>query len=199
MSRNTKNVSTRKPYCKVCHDAGKPESEYTGHWVKDRDGKTLCPTLLNTECRYCYKLGHTAKFCDILAKNNKEREKAERRQSGIESQSVALKKPVVQKKPQNAFACLCDSDSEEEVSKPNTIVESFPVLGVASNKIEVSIPKVEAEVKTGWAAIVAKPKPVEVPRQTGFVVLSDYIKPAAIESKPVIRPTVFTKSTIAFF
>ena len=35
----SKNVSMKKPYCKVCHDAGKTESEYTSHWVKDLTGK----------------------------------------------------------------------------------------------------------------------------------------------------------------
>ena len=186
MSRNTKNVksaATKKPYCKVCHDAGKPESEYTSHWVKDLTGKTTCPTLLNTECRYCYKLGHTAKFCDVLAKNNKEKEKAERR-----SQAVAPKPaPAVQKKPANAFASLCDdSDSEEEVSNTNTIVNEYPVLCEPAKKVET-------EVKTGWAAIAAKPKPVEVPRQSGFVVLSDYIKKAP-EEQPKPKPVVEAKA-----
>lgn len=201
MSRNTKNVKSaanKKPYCKVCHDAGKPESEYTSHWVKDLTGKTTCPTLLDTECRYCYKLGHTAKFCDVLAKNNKEREKAERR---TQSQAVAPKPaPAVQKKPQNVFAGLCDSDSEEEVSPTTNIVNEYPSLGTPAKKVKVErglaaveLPKVQSEVKTGWAAIVAKPKPVEVQRQPGFVVLSDYIKkapkgsPDGLEAKPVVQ------------
>jgi hypothetical protein len=167
MSRNIKNNS-KKPYCKVCHDAGKPESEYTSHWVKDLTGKTTCPTLLDTECRYCYKLGHTAKFCDVLAKNNKEKEKIERR-----AQSAAPKQTSQKKKPQNTglvmgnvFAALCDvSDSEEEVSNTNTIVNEYPSLGTPAKKVKVErglvaveLPKVQPEVKTGWAAIAAKPK-----------------------------------------
>jgi hypothetical protein len=142
MSRNN---NARKPYCKVCFDAGKPEIEYTSHWLKDRNGKTLCPTLLNTECRYCYKLGHTAKFCDILSKNNLE---SERR-----SQTAAKEKPkqkVVQKKPTNIFATLCDSSDSEKEIKVTTIVD-YPVLGAPAKKDK-------PEVKTGWAAIAAKPK-----------------------------------------
>lgn len=192
MSRNTNNVKSeanKKPYCKVCHDAGKPESEYTSHWVKDLTGKTSCPTLLNTECRYCYKVGHTAKFCNVLAKNNKEKEKAERRQSGagLGSQAVATKPvPAVQKKQQNVFSGLCDSDSEEEV-RPANIVNEYPVLCKPAKKVET-------EVKTSWAAIAAKPKPVEVPRQTSFVVLSDYIKKALEEQpKPKPKPVVEAK------
>jgi len=194
MSRTTKNVKSgadKKPYCKVCHDAGKPESEYTSHWVKDLTGKTTCPTLLNTECSYCYKLGHTAKFCDVLAKNNKEKEKAERR-----SPAVARKQPppAVQRKPVNGFAALCDdSESEEDVSNTNTIVNEYPVLQSGARLGCEPAKKVETEVKTGWAAIVAKPKPVEVPRQSGFVVLSDYIKKAP-EEQPKPKQVVETKT-----
>ena len=54
------------PYCKVCHDAGRPESEYTSHYVKDQpgsNGKVVCPTLLNQACRICNKTGHTSSYC----------------------------------------------------------------------------------------------------------------------------------------
>jgi hypothetical protein len=187
MSRTTKNVvSAKKPYCKVCHDAGKPESEYTSHWVKDLTGKNTCPTLLNTECRYCYKLGHTAKFCDVAKKNNKEKERFERK-----SQAVAPKPAVVQKKPVNGFAALCeDSDSEEE-EVSNTIVNEYPSLCQTAKKVEVSQP----EVKTGWAAIAAKPKEVkkvvEPTKPTGLVMLSDYIKTEVkVEEKKVEQPKV---------
>ena len=181
MSRNTKNV-TKKPYCKVCHDAGKPESEYTSHWVKDLTGKTTCPTLLNTECRYCYKRGHTTKFCDVLAKNNKERERAERSTQVVTSRKQPA--PAVQKKPANVFESLCDdNEPEEEVS--NTIVQSGARLGNEYPVLSEPAKKVETEVKTGWAAIVSKPKPVEVPRQSNIVVLSDYIK-----KEPVVEAKI---------
>lgn len=184
MSRNTKinqgaNQASKKPYCKVCFDAGKPESEYTSHWVRslpDRYGKTtvVCPTLLSTECRFCYKLGHTAKFCPVLEQNKKDKERADRRaQVATESEK---QKPKVQetKKFASGFDALrYDSDSEEEVkvssvSKP---VEEFPVLGAPKSmttnvkkNIEVKLPSVQAEVKTGWAAIAAKPKETDATR-----------------------------------
>ena len=80
--------TNKKPYCKVCHDAGKPESEYTSHYVRsmpDRNGVTTvtCPTLLCTECNYCYKLGHTTKFCPVIAanKNSHQNKKYEKRET----------------------------------------------------------------------------------------------------------------------
>jgi hypothetical protein len=54
------------PYCKVCRDAGRSESEYTSHYVKDQpgsNGKVVCPTLLNQACRICNKTGHTSSYC----------------------------------------------------------------------------------------------------------------------------------------
>jgi len=62
---NSKNT-TATPYCKVCRDAGKPESEYTSHFVKDQpgpNGKVICPTLLNQACRICNNTGHTSSYC----------------------------------------------------------------------------------------------------------------------------------------
>lgn len=174
MSRtaNTKNVP--KPHCKVCFDAGKPESEYTSHWVRtlpDRSGKTTitCPTLLNTECRYCYQSGHTTKFCKVLEKQNKDRERAEKVDKKAEKK-VAKKTP---RPAANAFALLCeDSDTdEEEVSEYPTLLKVL---------LPTVKPEAKPEVKTGWAAIVAKPaevkKIIEPTKPTGLVMLSDYIK-----------------------
>jgi len=75
MSR--KQISV-KPCCKVCKDAGKSEAMFSSHFVKDRTGKVICPLLLSQECRYCFKLGHTVKFCQAL-NNGEPGEKGARR------------------------------------------------------------------------------------------------------------------------
>lgn len=65
-SKSFKTTTASTPYCKVCHDAGRPSSEYTSHYVKDQpgpDGKVVCPTLLNQNCRICQKPGHTSTYC----------------------------------------------------------------------------------------------------------------------------------------
>lgn len=185
MSRNVQ--ANKKPHCKVCFDAGKPVSEYTSHWVRslpDRDGKTtvICPTLLDTECRYCYNFGHTAKFCPAIKQREKEREKADRRAKATE---VEKSKPKIQeKKNTSVFAALMEeSDTEEEVKVSNP-VENYPVLCAPTKKVE------NQEVKTGWAAIAAKPAEVKKPepaKLTGLM-LSDFIKveeKKAVDVKPV--------------
>ena len=77
-ARNTKIVNTnnknmkmplqeKRAYkCKVCFDAGKPESLYNNHFVRqtpDINSKVVCPTLLSLVCFYCQKKGHTPSRC----------------------------------------------------------------------------------------------------------------------------------------
>ena len=84
-SRNIANHKTSvvaaNPFCKVCSDAGKSEKEYTSHFVKDqpgRDGKVVCPTLLNQACRICHNTGHTSSYCSQYRSRRDYREEPRR-------------------------------------------------------------------------------------------------------------------------
>ena len=114
-----------KTLCKVCQDAGKTEQEYTNHSVRDKSGKTLCPTLLAQECRHCYKNGHTVKYCPLL-KAHSEPVKAE----------IVKPKPVITK-PKNVFMVL-ESDSEEEEEKVSMPMRIAPALPNQVNVFNVS-------------------------------------------------------------
>ena len=75
-----------KPFCKVCRDAGRPEEEYTSHFVKDQpgpQGKVICPTLLNQHCRICDKPGHTSSYCSQY-RSYRDREQPRREERYIE-------------------------------------------------------------------------------------------------------------------
>ena len=64
-----------KSFCKVCFDAGKPDHEYTSHYVKSApgpNGKLVCPTLLNQSCLTCGQTGHTSGYC---TQNQNQRQK----------------------------------------------------------------------------------------------------------------------------
>jgi hypothetical protein len=146
-NNNKKNMATKKaapkPYCKVCHDAGKTESEYTSHWVKTKpgpDGVVVCPTLLAQECRYCHESGHTPSCCKKLERDNKERAKQDRereRAKRIEEARVAeaKKKPVPQvSKCGGGFSALMDGSDSDESPRPRQ-VEEFPALCSASRSL----------------------------------------------------------------
>ena len=56
-----------KMCCVFCKAMGKPEGDWSTHWVKDKvGGVVVCPELLKNECGYCHAIGHTPKFCPKL-------------------------------------------------------------------------------------------------------------------------------------
>jgi hypothetical protein len=142
ISNMPKQVSTVKPYCKVCHDAGKSEKEYTSHFVKSSpgpEGKVVCPTLLAQCCGYCGACGHTPKFCPTLAAQKAAEEKALKqaaRKEVMEKREAAPKPAPVKKPSSNVFAAL-DSDDDEpkkvskKVSQPE-FIEPKPAANVAA-------------------------------------------------------------------
>jgi hypothetical protein len=165
MSRNakihpstSKPTAPKKPYCKVCFDAGKPESMYTSHWVRSLpdaygNSKVTCPTLLETECRFCYKLGHTTKFCPAIEQNKKQKERNDRKLKSTEEKPRSEEK----KSAVSIFDVLRD-DSESEDEKLPSVQSNQPVIQSKQPVIQLKLPTVQPEVKTGWAEIVAKPK-----------------------------------------
>ena len=108
-------VKAVKPFCKVCHDAGKPESEYTSHFVKSApsaDGVVVCPTLLSQQCGYCHTAGHTVSYCKLLKQHQKAKEHFNRKSEFLETQTkTAVEQP---KKNTSAFAALAE-DSDDEI------------------------------------------------------------------------------------
>ena len=129
--RSTKMSMQRKKSCKVCFDAGKPESESSTHNVKDKQGKVVCPTLLSVKCRFCSKNGHTVKYCEVLKAKTRQDEANNNRMMGeANKRKVAF---VADTKPANMFARLCcESDDDEEGEVRDR--EEFPKLNENANK-----------------------------------------------------------------
>lgn len=110
----------KKPFCKVCCDAGRSERDYTSHFVKDREGNTTCPTLLSQECRYCFQAGHTVKFCAVLKKREQEKEQYAKECARVERVKIAEEKkkpaPAPVANRGGAFAALADDSDSDEAS-----------------------------------------------------------------------------------
>jgi hypothetical protein len=102
-SRNTPaSVSATKPYCKVCYDAGRPEQEYTGHFVKDQpgpQGKVICPTLLNQACRICNKTGHTSSYCPQYRRREEPRREEPRREERYIDREPRREERYIEREP----------------------------------------------------------------------------------------------------
>jgi len=112
-------IMSQSKYCKVCQDAGKPEAEYKSHFTrqsKDPNSTVVCPTLLALECRYCFKSGHTVKYCPTLKQKS----------TPIKSSKPTEIKPQHKGKPinTNSFAYLQWDTDEEDDEKPVTITNT---------------------------------------------------------------------------
>lgn len=133
------NKTMIKAFCKVCKDAGKPESIYTSHGIKNERGNVICPTLLEQSCRYCLKNGHTVKYCPTLAKNEKEDKKQTNKEIFNNNNKIASNKNNKTNKNKSIFAALCDetsSDEEKVIKKKETkkIIDEFPPLNNKNDK-----------------------------------------------------------------
>ena len=102
-----------RAFCKVCKDAGKPESFYTSHYINDvpgKAGKVVCPTLLAQSCGYCKKerAGHTSRYCPELAR------KQHRNERPREQQQKPAPALVAAPAAKNRYAALrAEMESEE--------------------------------------------------------------------------------------
>jgi hypothetical protein len=135
--------SAKKPCCKVCVDAGKPENVFSSHYVKDLNGFVTCPLLLSQECRTCHRKGHTTSFCP---NRNQQRIEEFSRKPPVSPP----KKEVPAPKKSNVFAYL-EMNSDESDDEQ----EEFPDLVTAEPKNllekEVSAPK-----KFSYASMASK-------------------------------------------
>jgi uncharacterized protein YbbK (DUF523 family) len=132
----------QKKFCKVCFDAGKPESLYTNHYVRagpEPSANITCPTLLEANCNYCHGTGHTPAHCKLLKSHQKEKMRAELAAKKAEEEAKSAKK-VEKKISSKGFAALMDSSDDEEEK---------PILK-AINNIKSEHIKTKATYKTDF-------------------------------------------------
>ena len=125
-------MSSNKKYCKVCHDSGKSEKEYTSHFTRENrnpNARIICPILKALECRYCCKSGHTVKYCPVLKTNKNYKKEKNTKENNT--------KVIEKKEETNKFACLYDeeSDDENEVAPVKPTVSYASVLKTEQKKV----------------------------------------------------------------
>jgi hypothetical protein len=101
MSKSYKNtLQKRAPHCPHCQNLNLPAN----HWLRkttDPMSELVCPVLLQTECQYCFELGHTVSHCKSI------REYKEKR--------MEYKKKIVHiQNNNNTFAALIDDDDDDD-------------------------------------------------------------------------------------
>lgn len=195
-----KIVVSKKPFCKVCHDCGKSETEYTSHYVRSEpgpNGKIVCPTLLAQECQHCFKKGHTRSHC-------KEISKLAAKERYIQSQL----QPIIQKKPEkkkNVFEILLDEEEETLVksnikTKKTAFKEDFPALSGAPKS---GAPKSGASVGASVATEAQNPKKrsyasiAKIAHEEAVQeeIIIEYIE--KMKPKEIVKPTILVKPIVS--
>jgi len=167
VNQSANRSKSTKKFCKVCFDAGKTEAEYVSHYVRDSiGGAVVCPTILNQQCNYCKKQGHTPSHCPelegkyIKQTHTQAKQVQAKQVQAKQAQAKQVQAKQAHKQPQTQLqaraARLCESPPPFE----DKINENFPILGqVDSGKIIRPVP-VKFNV---WAAIAAKPPSMKAP------------------------------------
>jgi hypothetical protein len=165
----SKAAVQKKSFCKVCKDAGKEESVYTGHNIRNERNKVVCPLLLSQSCFKCTALGHTPKYCP----QGKNEEKIQKRRDYKDRSDAASKINNEMRVSRSAsyFGVLC-VDTNEEVVVPEkkikakkAVVSDEPTYASvlrtqARQPAPVPIvmqapPKIVVEKKLSWADCVS--------------------------------------------
>jgi len=152
MSRQQSIQQQKVRKCAVCFDAGKPESEYSSHWVKDNMGIVCCPTLMRQPCRYCDKVGHTVKFCQKLIKETEKNQKMERKRKAAEAFNTAKPIEKANTKKANKWAALEDDSDEDKEEEEEEEEEEGEEEEDEDKKAHVVVTG-----KKTWAAIASQP------------------------------------------
>jgi len=177
----------KKKYCSVCHKAGKSEREYTNHFIKSTPGPkgiVICPTILSSECKFCFQLGHWAseEYCPALREKKKREKKEEYNRSKQQVQPVVAS--TTQKthlKKLTAYDAIAYDSDNESAPSPIEIKEDFPALGNSSAKVR------QLPTATSYAEMAKKEAPIVFVREEAdpseYAVLSRRVHFDKLEEK----------------
>jgi len=143
IQRNNKNS---QKFCNVCHKAGKSEKEYTSHYIKSvpgPNGIVVCPTILSSECTFCFKLGHWAneEHCPALREKKRAEKKAEcqQRREQFRGQPVThTNQPMKPLQKLSSYDVLRDDDDHTVIANNpvNKPTEDWPQLTTTLKSVE---------------------------------------------------------------
>ena len=125
---SVRKQGSKKPFCKVCYDAGKPLELYTSHYVKSQPGfkgKVVCPTLLNQPCSFCGRKGHTVSHCSAIAKNKRNSDRKDRQEKFAKDNET--NKSSVSIVSNNIFKDLhidSDDETDQKSSSPKLLAKT---------------------------------------------------------------------------
>ena len=156
-SNYSSKSSTTAPPCAHCRNLGLP-TDHALRTSADPNSAVLCKVLLATECKYCYKFGHTISHCAAKKKAAMAPKSETRPPQSLPKQLSTASSAS------NPFACFQedtdDEDKEPVKQKRNSqkrklevaVADDFPVL----SSMNTSMGNHHVAEKMSFAAIVAK-------------------------------------------
>ena len=127
--------------CVVCVAAGKGDDVSFGHYPKDVEGVTICPTLLGQTCGYCFGKGHTPKYCEVaqmdLRKKKSLKNVADRllKEEGDELRLAKAGKLTRIEKLSRGFNLLRSDSSDEDEDEDTEGGDGIRVQKVSSSGV----------------------------------------------------------------
>lgn len=151
-------------FCKVCKDAGHPESVYTSHFVKDRPGgKIVCPHLLGLKCRHCGGVGHTVKYCPAPPREHRPMQQRPPSEESQRKRQRISESPVRGLRTNNPYEYIAhlDQDDSPPISSWARIAAKPPIQKEITARQTLRSPSPSpspsryVEAGLDWAAIMS--------------------------------------------
>jgi hypothetical protein len=138
-------------FCKFCKDAGKSEAIYSSHHLResrDPNSRVVCPELLKTECRSCFKFGHTVNHCPKYSSR------------GTNTAYAPVKKQENKKEvKKNMFDLLDDDVSDDDMKSCSTDFPSLSSCGDCDTVSSYSSSTSSSNGKLSYSQILSIPIP----------------------------------------
>ncbi len=109
------------PFCIVCKNAGKSESVYNSHFVRQTPHKlspVTCPTILNNHCNHCGGVGHFISDCPVAKEERKMQKSENSRKRKLQAMYEAPPNTQQVNKTVNVFDVLGNDDNDDDVGHP---------------------------------------------------------------------------------
>ena len=144
------------PFCNVCKNAGKPESVYKSHFVRQTPHKlspVTCPTILNNKCNHCSCKGHFISDCPLAKEERKIQKSENNRKRKLQAIEEA---PKVQpaKKNINVFDVLGNEDEDDDVEEQIMVENNTSAVAVDHFKPNDSFVTKTRGVVNSWSALM---------------------------------------------
>jgi hypothetical protein len=170
MSRQFTNSYNRKPFCKVCADAGKSDTAHFPRKTPDLNSQVICPTLLTLECRYCFKNGHTVKYCSVLKQRNLQDIKDRNRQDR-DKEDKHKDRLVIPHKPINKFSALLEEEELAEQEEHAIVIATNGIAVKRDMDFPESLSKKTNVINNNnnnnnWAIMAANASAIAIPKFT---------------------------------